>query len=87
MQNAGIGEVTARAADNAEKMDIPNQLPKKRKKRANNQKMKELILHPSKRLGQWRFYIGVRGLSPQIMKKHNLELQIPRVVHIFSLEW
>jgi len=25
MQNAGIDEVTARATDNAEKMDIPNQ--------------------------------------------------------------
>ena len=50
MQNAGIDEVTARATDNAEKKDIPNQLPKKRKKRASRQKMKELILHPSKSL-------------------------------------
>ena len=50
MQNAGIDEVTARATDNAEKMDIPNQLPKKRNKRASRQKMKELILHPSKGL-------------------------------------
>ena len=41
MQNAGIDEVTARATENAEKLDIPNQLPKKRKKCANNQKMKE----------------------------------------------
>jgi len=39
-----------RATDNAEKMDIPNQLPQKRKKRSSRQKMKELILHPSKRL-------------------------------------
>ena len=31
MQNAGIDEVTARATDNAEKMDIPNRLIKKRK--------------------------------------------------------
>jgi len=50
MQNAGIDEVTARATDNAEKKDIPNQLPKKRKKRASRQKMKELILHPSQSL-------------------------------------
>jgi len=50
MQNARIDEVTARATENVEKMDIPNQLPKKRKKRASRQKMKELILHPSKSL-------------------------------------
>jgi len=46
MQNAGIDEATARAPDNAEKRDIPNQLPKKRKKRVSRQKRKELILHP-----------------------------------------
>ena len=51
MQNAGIDEVTARAtADNAEKMDIHNKLPKKIKKHAIRQNMKELILHPSKSL-------------------------------------
>ena len=33
MQNAGIDEVTARATNNAEKMDIPNQLPKKRRQK------------------------------------------------------
>ena len=32
MQNAGIDEVTVMATDNAEKMDIPNQLPEKRKR-------------------------------------------------------
>ena len=48
MQNAGIDEVTARATDNAEKMDIPNQLPKKRKKRVSRQKRKELILPQAK---------------------------------------
>ena len=48
MQNAGIDEVTARATDNAEKMDIADQLPQKRKKSASRQKMKELILHASK---------------------------------------
>ena len=52
MQNAGIDEVTARATDNAEQMDIPDHLPKKRKKRASWQKMKELILHPSKSLAK-----------------------------------
>jgi len=31
MQNSGIDEVTVRATGNAEKMDIPNQLQKKRK--------------------------------------------------------
>ena len=45
MQNAGIDEVTARATNNAEKMDIPDQLPKKRKKRVSSQKLRELILH------------------------------------------
>jgi len=50
MQNAGIDEVTARATDNAEKMDIPDQLPQKRKKRASRKKMKELIVHASKSL-------------------------------------
>jgi len=50
MQNAGIDEVTSRATDNAEKVDIPDQLPKKRKKRASRQKMRELILHLSKSL-------------------------------------
>ena len=43
MQNAGIDEVTARATDNAENMDIrptDQLLPKKRKKCASNQKMK-----------------------------------------------
>jgi len=50
MQNAGIDEVTARATYNAEKMDISNQLPQKRKKRVSRQKMKELILHASKSL-------------------------------------
>ena len=44
MQNVGIDEVK----NNAEKMDIPDQLPKKRKKRASRQKMRELILHPGK---------------------------------------
>ena len=32
MQNAGIDEVTARGTDSAEKMDIPDQIPEKRKK-------------------------------------------------------
>jgi len=32
-RNATINEITARATDNAEKMDITNQLPEKRKKR------------------------------------------------------
>jgi len=50
MQNTGIDEVTARATNNAEKMDIPDQSPKKRKKRASRQKMRELILHPSNSL-------------------------------------
>jgi len=44
MQNAGIDEVTARATDNAENMDIPDQLPKTRRKRASRQQMKEWIL-------------------------------------------
>ena len=50
MQNSGIDEVTVRATGNAEKMDIPNQLPKKRKKLASWKTMKELILHPSESL-------------------------------------
>src|SRR6218665_2243242 len=50
MQNSGIDEVTARATNNAEKMDIPDQLPKKRKKRASRPKLRELILHSSKSL-------------------------------------
>jgi|SRR6218665_1781330 len=50
MQNAGVDEVTARATDNAEQMDINDQLSEKRKKRVSRQKMKELILHPSKSL-------------------------------------
>jgi len=50
MQNVGIDEVTARATGNAEKMDIPDQLPKKRKTCASRQQMKELILHLSKSL-------------------------------------
>jgi len=32
---------------------------------------------------QWRFYIGARGLSPQIMEKNDLAPQIPRMVYIF----
>ena len=55
MQNAGIDEVTAWATDNAEKMDIPNQLLKKRKKRASRQKMKELGVHPSKGWRNWAY--------------------------------
>ena len=33
MRNVGIDEITARDAYNAQKMDIPDQLPVKRKKR------------------------------------------------------
>jgi len=50
MKNARIDEVTARATDNTEKMDICDQLPEKGKERVSRQKMKELILHPSKSL-------------------------------------
>ena len=50
MQNAGIDEVNAKATNNAEKMDIPDQLPKRRKKRESRQKMRKLILQPSKSL-------------------------------------
>ena len=50
MQNAGIDEITARATINAEEMDIPDQLPQKRRKSASRQKMRELILHPSNSL-------------------------------------
>jgi len=50
LQNAGINEVTTRATNNAERMDIPDQLQKKRKKSASRQKMREFILHPSKSL-------------------------------------
>ena len=50
MQNAGIDVVTARPINNAEKMDITDELPKKRKKRASRQKTRELILHLSKSL-------------------------------------
>ena len=62
MRNAGIDEITARATDSAQRMDVLDHFQKREwyvwgDYHLNKHTMKELILHPSKKFGNDRLEV------------------------------